>query len=237
MIVRKISLVMLLLVASVLVSSAQQKMTKEEWQNQITQNTKTRDGLKTQLGGLNKDIDSLKAYNIGMDGKLKASADQLNATTGAFAASVAGLNAKIDALTNLSDADLYARKGEIDELQKAKDELLAQKISGMKRFAAGNAALQSKIDALKARVAVAKDANKIYTVGTWAKNRDCLWNIAKKKDIYANPFAWPKIWQGNRDQIKDPDIIKKGQKLKIPADATLTDAEKKATRSYWSKKH
>jgi nucleoid-associated protein YgaU len=234
MIVRKISLVMLLLVASVLVGVAQEKMTKEEWQNQITQNTKTRDDLKSQLVGLNKDIDSLTAINTGLDGKIKASADQLNGITGAFATSVAELNAKIDALTNLSDADLYARKGEIDELQKAKDELLTQKISGMKRFAAGLAAMQSKIDALKARVV---DKEKIYTVGTWAKDRDCLWNIAKKKDIYANPFAWPKIWQGNRDQIKDPDIIKKGQKLKIPADPTLTDAEKKATRSYWNKKH
>lgn len=234
MIVRKISLVMLLLVASVLVGSAQDKMTKEEWQNQITQNTTLRDNLKTQLVGLNKDIDSLKAINTDLDGKVKASADQLNGLTGAFAVSVAELNAKIDALTNLSDADLYARKGEIDELQKAKDELLKQKISGMKRFAAGIAAMQSKIDALKARTI---DKDKFYTVGTWAKDRDCLWNIAKKKDIYANPFAWPKIWQGNRDQIKDPDIIKKGQKLKIPADPTLTDAEKKATRSYWNKKH
>jgi hypothetical protein len=158
----------------------------------------------------------------------------LNGLTGAFAASVADLNSKIDALTNLSDADLYARKGEIDELQKAKDALLTQKISGMKRFAASIAAMQSKIDALKARVV---EKEKIYTVGTWAKDRDCLWNIAKKKDIYANAFAWPKIWQGNREQIKDPDIIHPGQKLKIPADPTLTDAEKKATRAYWSKKH
>jgi peptidoglycan hydrolase CwlO-like protein len=235
MIVRKISGVMLLLVLSVLVGTAQdKKMTKEEWQTQITQNTKLRDDLKTQLTGLNKDIDSLNGINTGLDGKIKSSADQLAGLTGSFAASVAALNAKIDALTNLSDADLYARKGEVDELQKAKDELLKQKISGMKRFAADIASMQSKIDALKARVV---DKDKFYTVGTWAKDRDCLWNIAKKKDIFANPFAWPKIWQGNRDQIKDPDIIKKGQKLKIPADPTLTDAEKKATRSYWNKKH
>ncbi len=234
MIVRKISLVMLLLVASVLVGSAQDKMTKEEWQTQITQNTKLRDDLKTQLVGLNKEIDELKAKNTALDATVKANADKLNGITGAFAASVAELNAKIDALTNLSDADLYARKGEIDELQKAKDELMKQKISGMKRFVAGLADMQSKIDALKARTI---DKDKFYTVGTWAKDRDCLWNIAKKKDIYANPFAWPKIWQGNRDQISDPDIIKKGQKLKIPADPTLTDAEKKATRSYWNKKH
>jgi len=234
MIVRKISLVMLLLVASVLVGMAQEKMTKEEWQTQITDNTKLRDDLKTQLAGLNKDIDELKAKNTALDASNKANADKLNGLTAGFAASVAELNAKIDALTNLSDADLYARKAEIDELQKAKDELMKQKISGMKRFAAGLADMQSKIDALKARTV---DKDKFYTVGTWAKDRDCLWNIAKKKDIYANPFAWPKIWQGNRDQIKDPDIIKKGQKLKIPADPTLTDAEKKATRSYWNKKH
>ena len=32
-----------------------------------------------------------------------------------------------------------------------------------------------------------------YTVGTWKKDRDCLWNIAKKPTIYDNPFLWPKI--------------------------------------------
>lgn len=226
---------MLLLVACVLVSSAQDKMTKEEWQNQITQNTKLRDDLRTQLNGLNKDIDSLNAYNASLDSKMKSTADQLKQLTGAYEASIADLNSKIDALTNLSDADLYARKAEIDQLQAAKDDLMKQKLAGMKRYQSGFASMQSKIDALKERT---KGPNeKQYTVGTWAKDRDCLWNIAKKKDIYANAFAWPKIWQGNRDQIKDPDIIHKGQVLKIPADPTLTDAEKKATRAYWSKKH
>ena len=76
-----------------------------------------------------------------------------------------------------------------------------------------------------------------YTVGTWAKDRDCLWNIAKKPKIYDNPFLWPKIWQGNRDQIKNPDLIYQGQKLKIPPKADLTKEEKSAVRKYWSKKN
>ena len=76
-----------------------------------------------------------------------------------------------------------------------------------------------------------------YTVGTWARDRDCLWNIAKKPKIYDNPFLWPKIWQGNRDQIKNPDVIHKGQKLKIPPKADLTKEEKSALRKYWSKKN
>ena len=39
-----------------------------------------------------------------------------------------------------------------------------------------------------------------------------------------------------RDQIKNPDVIQPGQKLKIPPKADLTKDEKAAVRSYWSKK-
>jgi len=59
-------------------------------------------------------------------------------------------------------------------------------------------------------------AKRIYTVGTWQQDRDCLWNIAKKKDIYNDPWKWKKIYQANRDKIKDPDLIYPGQELIIP---------------------
>ena len=39
------------------------------------------------------------------------------------------------------------------------------------------------------------------------------------------------------DQIKNPDVIHKGQKLKIPQKADLTKEEKSAVRKYWSKKN
>ncbi|HAL57427.1 MAG TPA: hypothetical protein DCP63_13400 [Bacteroidetes bacterium] len=94
---------------------------------------------------------------------------------------------------------------------------------------------QNRLDALRNALASA-DLTKTYTVGTWAKDRDCLWNIAKKPSIYDNAFLWPKIWQGNRDQIKNPDVIKPGQKLKVPVKGDLTKEEKAAVRSYWSKK-
>jgi nucleoid-associated protein YgaU len=75
-----------------------------------------------------------------------------------------------------------------------------------------------------------------YTVGTWAKDRDCLWNIAKKPRIYDNAFLWPKIYQGNRDVIKNADVIEPGWKLKIPPKAPLTSEEKAAEQSYWRNK-
>ncbi|MCD6412746.1 MAG: LysM peptidoglycan-binding domain-containing protein [Elusimicrobia bacterium] len=55
-----------------------------------------------------------------------------------------------------------------------------------------------------------------YTVGTWAKNRDCLWNIAKKSEIYDDPWQWKKIYLANKSEIKDPDLIYPGQVFKIP---------------------
>lgn len=55
-----------------------------------------------------------------------------------------------------------------------------------------------------------------YTVGTWEKDRDCLWNIAKKPEIYNDPWKWKKIYLSNKKKIKNPDLIFPGQILKIP---------------------
>ncbi len=44
---------------------------------------------------------------------------------------------------------------------------------------------------------------------------DNLSNIAKH--FYGNASDWKKIFEANRDQLTDPDHIKPGQMLKIPA--------------------
>jgi hypothetical protein len=71
-------------------------------------------------------------------------------------------------------------------------------------------------------------ANATYTVGTWKKDKDCLWNIAKKPEIYNDPFAWPKIWRANMETIHNPDIIHPGQQLTI-AKTTVTEADRDLT--------
>ena len=43
---------------------------------------------------------------------------------------------------------------------------------------------------------------------------DSLSRIAKEK--YGNANQWPKIYEANKDLIKDPDLIYPGQTLKIP---------------------
>lgn len=56
---------------------------------------------------------------------------------------------------------------------------------------------------------------------------DCLWKIAAKEDMYANPFLWPLIWDSNRDLIKDtPDLIWPDWVFKINREYTEDDAKK-----------
>jgi len=63
---------------------------------------------------------------------------------------------------------------------------------------------------------VAEEAERIYVVGTWQRDRDCLWNIAKKPRFYGDPWKWKRIYRANTDKIKDPDLIYPGQRLVIP---------------------
>jgi nucleoid-associated protein YgaU len=53
-------------------------------------------------------------------------------------------------------------------------------------------------------------AARTYTV----QSGDTLSAIAKRE--YGNAGDWKRIFEANRDQIKDPDMIHPGQQLKIP---------------------
>jgi len=60
---------------------------------------------------------------------------------------------------------------------------------------------------------------------------DCLWSIAGKADIYGDPYQWPLIYDTNKDQIKDANLIYPGQVFKIRRDVSpeeVKQARKKA---------
>jgi len=57
---------------------------------------------------------------------------------------------------------------------------------------------------------IAAPAARTYTV----KAGDSLSKIAKHE--YGDAAQWPKIFEANRDTIKNPDLIHPGQTLKLP---------------------
>lgn len=54
----------------------------------------------------------------------------------------------------------------------------------------------------------------IKTFHTVQKN-EYLWKISGYKHIYNNPRKWKRIYEANKDQIKNPNLIYPNQKLKI----------------------
>lgn len=53
-----------------------------------------------------------------------------------------------------------------------------------------------------------------YTV----KSGDSLWKISER--VYGNGNDWRRIYEANKDQIQNPDVIQPGWVLTIPAQAS-----------------
>jgi nucleoid-associated protein YgaU len=235
--------VYLVLVAALLISvgfANAQEMTKDQWQQEITKFTAQRNDLTAKNKALDDQVAAAKAKLAQLTQDGDKSLDDLYTLVGgdrqkaeSFRTDIAGLEAKANELMRLSDADLVARAAEVDELDSQVKNLWANKMSLVPEMWDRLTALNNSIKSLKDTLA---KQVKVYTVGTWSKDRDCLWNISKKKDIYDNPWMWPKIWQGNRDQIKDPDVIHQGQKLKILNEKELSVDEKGVAKKYYARK-
>jgi nucleoid-associated protein YgaU len=223
---------------------AQEKLTKDDWQKQVTELTTKRNDFKNQLDSIQKEVAVLQKQDAEKTAALKQCSDELAAIQGQqeapFVAKLDAIDARLNELSGLSNPDLWARRAELDSVQKWINVASKDPLSVVQKYQDRLKDQQSRLDTLKKtlqQIIASGEIMPTYTVGTWARDRDCLWNIAKKPKIYDNPFLWPKIWQGNRDQIKNPDVIKQGQKLKIPPKADLTKEENRALRSYWSKKN
>ncbi|PKL16944.1 MAG: hypothetical protein CVV49_13525 [Spirochaetae bacterium HGW-Spirochaetae-5] len=62
---------------------------------------------------------------------------------------------------------------------------------------------------------VSEDENFFYyKVRTWEKYEDCLSRIAN--EYYKNAKAWKRIYNANKDLIKNPDLIRPGWIIKVP---------------------
>jgi nucleoid-associated protein YgaU len=211
----------LLLFFAVSVSAQENKeMTEEEWQAEMNRLTQKKADLTAELNSLQNDVNSLKTKFAGMQ-TYEECADEAYALVGATSADVENFKQKVDAL----NAKIQAKESPKADRQAELDALKANKLSALPMFYDKvHNQMQRALDAWQE-----KPKEILYTV----VKGDHLWKIAGKKEHYANSFAWPKIYQANRDQIKNPDLIYPKQVFKIP---NLTDEEKahydKARKNY-----
>lgn len=189
---------------------AQEEMTQEEWQNEINRLTEQKAQLTSELSTLQSDVNQLRSTLEGMQA-YEDCLDELYSLVGATKADVDDFRTKVEEVEGKINRQQLPKEDRQAEL----DQLKANKISALPEFYEKvHNELQRKLDAWEV-----KPQEIMYTV----VKGDHLWGIAKKKEHYDNPFAWPKIYQANRDQIKNPDLIYPNQVFKIP---NLTEEEK-----------
>ncbi len=240
----KVNTVLFFMLAAVLTLSVglanAQEMNKEQWQQEMNKMTQMRDDLQGKIKTLDTGIASANSMSTKLDGDYAKCMDDLYALVGSDREKAAAYREEIDAaeakaaeLMRLSDADLMAGSDEVTALETSVKGLWGNKLSLVPEFWDRLTELDNKVKGLKDTLA---KQVQVYTVGTWSRDRDCLWNISKKADIYDNAWLWPRIWQGNRDQIKDPDVIHQGQKLTIPKGKEMTADEKAAAKKYYARK-
>ena len=236
------SLLAMLLNAGVLA----QEVAKEEWQQQMNEWTTRRNDAQAKLTAMTAEVQALRNQDAEKAAAVKKCEEDLLAMVGATAADVQSyestlkqIDDKLNELSRLSNQDLWNRRAELDEVQRWITDAKKNKLSVLPKYYDQLAGYQQRLDALRNTLKQYSESGmgmQTYTVGTWARDRDCLWNIAKKGSIYGNAFLWPKIYQGNRNLIKNADVIEPGWVLKIPAKAPLTGEEKSAERAYWRNK-
>jgi nucleoid-associated protein YgaU len=206
--------VVLLLVPGSLVFS-QQKMKLDEYKVQLAESQKREADATAKIAsltaeneGLKKQIDETQAKIDALWAEIYAAVGTDKAGVDAFRDDLNDIGAKIDALAALSPEDLLKSKDEVADLQKRLAEAKASKIANLSEMQDKIAALEASLAALQAKL---EGINDNYTV----VRGDYLWKIAKKPDIYNDPYQWIRIFCVNRDKIKNADLIYPEQVLTI----------------------
>ena len=204
-----LALLALLVFFSTSILAQEEEITTEEWEAEIARLTQEKADLTKELEGLQAEVNAMTEKKNSLK-KFEDCQNEMYALVGADADDVADYSAKVNALM----ADISAKKAEKADRQAELDALKASKLSALPAFySLVHGKLQKMLDAWQ-------EAPKeiMYEV----VRGDHLWGIAKKKEHYGNGFAWPMIYNANRDQIKNPDLIYPAQVFTVP---NLTDEE------------
>lgn len=214
------------------------ELTKKEAEFRVLDFQEIVKNLESKLADIQTKQTDLKAQMESAKKSLKDCEDAIaqmvgasNSEIEAFKQKLGILEGKVRDMKRLNDDQLADKTDEIKGLENELNELRKSKISILPDIYPRIITLSKDIKGLYREKVI-----KGYTVGTWAENRDCLWNIAGKIEIYGDPMLWPKIWQANKEIIRNPDIIYPGQVLTLPPNAPKNDDEMKAERKYWRMK-
>ena len=194
-----------------------QEMTYEEYKVQLGEYEKRTADAKRALLECNQATDDLAKQSAELNDEFAAVQQEIygllesdEAGVKAYRDELSQKEARLMGLLSLSDDDLFGQRDAVDELEARLAELKASKIASLPDADQRIRSIEQLLERVKARMP--RKRIKKYTV---AKG-DYLWKIAKKPDIYNDPYLWPRIYVENRTMIKNPDLIYPNWVLNVP---------------------
>src|SRR4030065_2644758 len=187
---------------------AQEEMTTDEWEAEMTRLKDKQESLTKEISALQNEVNNLKTT------KLQSYEDCVNELYSMVGATKSDVDNFRKAVNEL-DGKIKRKEGPKADRQADLDALKMNKISALPEFfdKVHNRMQQALNDWVDAPPGISYKVVK----------GDHLWGIARKKEHYGNGFAWPVIYQANREKIKNPDLIYPDQEFSIPP---LTQEEK-----------
>ena len=196
-------------------SAESMKMTCEEYLVELYAQRAGEAEARTEIAQLDEDIAALQARIGKVQARIAERKAEILALVGATEAEVAEFGRRLDALLQqleglaaLAPEELAWRQEELDAAAEELAEMRMSKISALPE-------MKAKIDRagkLLADLMLRAPKELTYEV----VRGDHLWGIASKREIYDDPYMWPRIYRANKDQIDDPDLIYPKQVFNVP---------------------
>ena len=196
---------------------AQMEVTYDEYKLKLTEHEQRLEELKKSLlecqtasNDLSNQISSLDTQISEIQQQVYGLVESDEAGVKEYMQELGRIESRLMGLRSLSDDALFEVRDEIDQIEVRISELKADKRSCFPDAQAKLASIEQLFEQVKSRMP--RKRIRQYSV----VRGDNLWKIAKKDDIYGDPYLWPRIYVENRDKIKHPDIIYPKWVLNVP---------------------
>jgi nucleoid-associated protein YgaU len=161
------------------------------------------DELSKQIEGLDSEVATVQNEIYDLIGSNEAGVNE-------FLQELDRYEARLMSLLRLSDDALFGARDEFDTIVERIKEMRSDKRALLPESKSKLASIDQLIEQVKARMP--RKRIRHYSV----LRGDSLWKIAKKDEIYKDPYLWPRIYVENKNLIKDPDLIYPNWVLNVP---------------------
>jgi len=226
-----IVLTALLGLSALAMAQAQREMTMQEYEVQVKecQDRKrtadvSRASVEEQIAARMAEVASIDSQVLAINQQILEMLGTDSTAVGEYRSRLGALEQELRALRQLSPNQIVdAREaGELDRIEALLRELKVIPLAALPESQAKIRDLERMLAELRAvQRPVPPVRRDQYTV----VRGDCLWRIARKPSIYADPFAWVRIYSANQDMIQDPNLIYPDWVIGVPRD--------QAPGTYW----